>query len=138
KGLDNETNNKYIDQYHLGLKYKNQPQLSHGRIAAERVKREQGIVDEEVLDAIRYHTTGRKGMTLLEKIIYLSDAIEPTRNYPGVEKLRELAWINMDEAVIKAMDQTIYHVNKKGMELDMETVEARDDLRKKMKEKVNE
>jgi HD superfamily phosphohydrolase YqeK len=77
-------------------------------------------------------------MTLLEKIIYLSDAIEPTRNYPGVEKLRELAWVNIDEAVMKAMNQTISHVNKKGMELDMDTVEARDDLRKKIKEKVNE
>ena len=138
KGLDNETTNQYIDQYHLDAKYKNQPQLSHGRIAAERVKREQGIVDKEVLDAIRYHTTGRKGMTLLEKIVYLSDAIEPTRNYPGVEKLRELAWVNIDEAVMKAMNQTISHVNKKGMELDMDTVEARDDLRKKIKEKVNE
>ncbi len=138
KDLDNETTNQYIEEYHLESKYKNQPQLSHGRIAAERVKREQGIVDEEVLDAIRYHTTGRKGMTLLEKIVYLSDTIEPTRDYPGVEKLRALAWVNIDEAVIMAMDQTISHVNQKGMELDIDTVEARDDLRKKIKEKENE
>ena len=50
-----------------------------------------GIDDREILDAVSYHTTGRSGMTTLEKIVFLADAIEPGRDYPGVEAIRDAA-----------------------------------------------
>ncbi len=54
------------------------------------MRRDFGITDRELLDAVSYHTTGRAGMTLLEKIIFIADAVEPGRDYPGVEEIREL------------------------------------------------
>ena len=52
-----------------------------------------GVTDLEVLDAIRYHTSGREGMTLMDKIVCLADYMEPGRDFPGVHKIRELASI---------------------------------------------
>jgi nicotinate-nucleotide adenylyltransferase len=128
---------RYVEEYELCSKYKNQPHLSHGKVAAERIKKELGIEDEDVLNALRYHTTGRKGMSLLEKVIYLADAIEPNRVYPGVEELRERAWVDLDEALLLAINQTISYVEKKGCALDQDTLEAQKDLQKRIKEKVN-
>ena len=70
----------------------------HGKIAAEVMKRDWGIKDEDVINAVKNHTTGRQGMSLLEKIIFVADAIEPSRDYPGVDKLRELAFKDLDSA----------------------------------------
>ena len=69
-----------------------------------------GIDDEEIRGAIYYHTTGRVGMTLLEKIVFLADYIEPNRDFPGVEDLRLLAEKDLDEAVLAAYDSTISHL----------------------------
>ncbi len=66
--------------------------LYHGALAAEAAKHELGITDEDILNAIRYHTTGRPGMSDLEKVIYDSDVIEETRSYDGVERLRSAVY----------------------------------------------
>ncbi len=66
-------------------------EILHGPIAAYRAKNELGIQDEDILNAMHYHTTGRVGMSHLEKIIYVADMTEPNRNFPGVERLREIA-----------------------------------------------
>lgn len=60
-----------------------EPQLLHGPVGAVVAREEYGVTDSEILDAIAYHTTGREDMTLLDKIIYLADFIEPSRDYPG-------------------------------------------------------
>ncbi len=57
----------------------------------------------EIIDAVRYHTTGRYGMSLLEKIIYIADAIEPGRTYPGVDEIRKLADTDIDGSMASAM-----------------------------------
>lgn len=67
-----------------------------GRIIAEQ---EFGINDPDVLNAIRYHTTGRAGMSVLEKLIYIADLIEPGRSFPGIEELRNTANLQIDEAM---------------------------------------
>jgi nicotinate-nucleotide adenylyltransferase len=75
--------------------------LTHGLLGAETAKREYGVFDEEILQAIRYHTGGHKHMTLLDKIILLADFIEPTReDYPGLHEMRELAYKNIDAALL--------------------------------------
>ena len=65
------------------------------------------IKDEDILSAIRYHTTGRKNMSILEKIIYIADYIEPLRKFNGVEELRTLSVMDLDAAVIQSLENTI-------------------------------
>ncbi|HWO78768.1 MAG TPA: bis(5'-nucleosyl)-tetraphosphatase (symmetrical) YqeK [Bacillus sp. (in: firmicutes)] len=88
-------------------------ELWHAPVGAYLVKTEAGIKDEAVLDAIRSHTTGRPGMTDLEKIVFLADYIEPGRSFPGVEEARKLAEENLDRAVLFALKNTIQFLMNK-------------------------
>ena len=72
------------------------PSILHGLVGSIIAKEEMGICDEDILMAIRYHTTGRKNMSILEKIIYIADYIEPLRQFSGVEELRCLIEIDLD------------------------------------------
>lgn len=67
-------------------------------------------------------------MTLLEKIIYLADYIEPLRKYPGVDELRKLSYDNIDKAIVKSFDITIKYVIERGQMLHLDTIEARNYL----------
>ena len=91
RGVSEDVLNYYIKHLDLDKKYLNNCNLAHSKIAAIIMKRDYGIEDEDIINAVSYHTTGRPGMSLLEKIIYIADAIEPNRNYPGVDALREAA-----------------------------------------------
>lgn len=88
-------------------------ELWHAPAGAYLVEKEAGITDREVLNAIRFHTTGRPGMNPLEKVIYLADYIEPGRHFPGVEDVRELAKSDLDKALIQAVQNTIIFLIKK-------------------------
>jgi len=105
-----------------------QIQLLHGHIGAELAKNEFGINDIDILNAIRFHTTGRENMSTLEKIIFLADFIEPNRAFPGVDKLRNMALFNLDKATFMALNHTIKHVITKGELLHVSTVHARNFL----------
>lgn len=106
--------------------------LLHGPLGAEIAKNEFEIKDLEILNAIRYHTTGKENMSLLEKIIYIADYIEPNRDFPLVEEIRRLAFLDLDKAILLAMDNTIKYVVDNGWVLDTETVKARNFLLKKI------
>lgn len=80
-------------------------ELWHGPVGAMIAEKEFGIDNEDVLNAVRYHTTGRPNMSLLEKIIFVADLIEPKRDFPGVEQLRSLA----DDSIEKAIEASIIH-----------------------------
>ncbi|MPN28243.1 hypothetical protein SDC9_175684 [bioreactor metagenome] len=86
-------------------------------------------MDNDILNAVSYHTTGRSNMSQLEKIIYLADAIEPNREYPGVDELRKAAFVNLDEACILSLSRTIDYVKSQNLFLDEDTIEARDYLK---------
>ena len=91
------------------------PHLLHGALGAQIAKVDFGIDDEYILDAIRYHTTGRANMTNLDKIIYLADLIEPNREiYEGLSLIRQKAYDNLDEAVHEGIKDSIAYVEKKG------------------------
>jgi predicted HD superfamily hydrolase involved in NAD metabolism len=107
---------------------KRTPNLMHGLAGAIVAKNTMGIEDEDVLNSITYHTTGRKNMSLLEKIIYIADYIEPMRNFPGVEDLRKLAYTNIDEALLLSFDNTIKYVIAKGQLLHLDTIDARNSM----------
>jgi|SRR5690625_2569867 len=85
----------------------NNLELIHAPLGAKIAEKEFKITDKNVLKAIKYHTTGREGMSLLEKIIFLADYIEEARSFPGVEKVRQLAYKDLDRAIFQALDQTI-------------------------------
>ncbi len=92
-------------------------ELWHAPVGAFLAEKEAGITDSEVLDAIRYHTSGRPNMTTLEKIIYLADYIEPGRHFPGVEEVRELANHDLNQALIQAVKNTIVFLLKKNQRI---------------------
>lgn len=104
------------------------PQLLHGPLAAEVVRERYGITDEEVLDAIRYHTSGRERMTLLDKIVCLADYIEPGRDFPSVHIIREIAEHSLERALVAGFDSTVQFLLEKGKKVFPLTVLARNAL----------
>jgi len=103
------------------------PELLHGRLGAAMVRDELGIADEDILNAIRWHTTGRAGMSLLEKIIYLADLIEPTRNFEGICDIRALSEDDIDVAMCAALTQVMDFVRRKGFALHPNSLMAYND-----------
>ena len=91
-----------------------------GSLVAERIFGE----NEAVVTAIEHHTTGRANMSLLEKIIYVADYMEPNRNFPGVEKLRELAFSDITAALKLGLEMTLEHLKDQGSEVSPESREA--------------
>ena len=91
-----------------------------GSLVAERIFGE----NQAVVSAIRHHTTGKANMNLLEKIIYVADYMEPCRDFPGVEKLRELAFTDIDAALKLGLEMTLVHLANQGNEVSPESREA--------------
>jgi predicted HD superfamily hydrolase involved in NAD metabolism len=96
----------------------------HGLIGADFVQRELGIDDEEILQAIRLHTTGAAEMSLLDKIIYVADYIEPGRSFPGVKEARELAMLDLDAAVAFETKHTLQYLLEKEAPIYPKTIET--------------
>ncbi|MBO0431624.1 bis(5'-nucleosyl)-tetraphosphatase (symmetrical) YqeK [Enterococcus sp. DIV0660C] len=96
----------------------------HGLVGASFVERELGITDPEILNAIRVHTTGAAKMTLLDKIIYVADYIEPGRKFPGVEDAREIALVDLDEAVAFETKHTLAHLIEQEQQIYPKTIET--------------
>ncbi len=128
RGMKGKVLNMYVRELGLPDKYLDNPNLAHGKIAAIMIKKEYGINDEDIINAVSYHTTGRENMSLLEKVIYLADTIEPNRDYPGVDELRAVAFEDIDRALLQALENTISYIEARGFFLDEETVKARNFL----------
>ncbi|MBP1992899.1 bis(5'-nucleosyl)-tetraphosphatase (symmetrical) YqeK [Paenibacillus eucommiae] len=103
-------------------------ELWHAHAGAYMAKTQFGIEDEEVLDAIRYHTSGRERMTLLDKVVCLADYIEPGRHFPEVDTIRKLAEKSLDKALIAGFDSTIGFLLSKGKRIFPLTVLTRNKL----------
>ena len=91
-----------------------QPELLHGPVGSKLAKSEYGIIDKSILYAVYYHTIGRENMSLLEKVVFVADYIEPGRKFSGVEEIRKAAEDDLDQAMILALDSTICHVMSMG------------------------
>ena len=130
KYLDYETLIKHSKEwgYKIDSVSKANPSLLHGVAAANIAKTKMGIEDEDILNAIIYHTTGRKNMSKLEKIIYLADYIEPGRKFPTIELLREKTYNNLDEGLLFSFDNTIKFIIDRGQLIHKDTINARNDL----------
>ena len=106
------------------------PLLLHAYIGAKMISEIYEVDDAEISQAIYRHTVGAKNMTDLDKIIYFADMIEPNRNYPGVEKLRNLAKTSssLDEIILTALNESIIFVVQKNSLLHPDTIDARNFL----------
>lgn len=103
-------------------------ELIHAPLGARIAECKYGIEDREILSSICYHTTGRENMSLLEKIIFISDYIEPGRSFSGVEEVRELAYIDINRSIILAMDNTIKFLIDRHKLISDRTIRARNSL----------
>jgi len=96
----------------------NSPDLLHGHVAAGLARHKFGVTVGDILNAIRYHTTGRRNMSVLEKIIYIADCIEPNRqNLPGLDEVRALVYNNrdLDGAVRLTAEMTLKYLAAEGV-----------------------
>lgn len=114
------------------------PALLHAPLGAYISEDVFGICDKEVLDAVRYHTTGRVGMTLLEKLIYVADFTEPGRKYKESRQVRKLAETDIDAAVLLEADMVIKFTVDKGRTLHPDTILARNSMLMLKRGKINE
>ena len=97
--------------------------LWHAMAGAAYIKFVMGINDREIIQAVRYHTTGRAGMSVLEKTIYLGDYISAERNFDGVEQMRKLCETSLDDAIIFALKFEIPHLVKKGQIIHPDSID---------------
>lgn len=106
------------------------PKIYHQISGAHFAKDHFGIDDEDVLNAVRYHTTGRSGMSTLERLVCLADSIEPGRDFPGVDEMRKAAKTSLDRALLMSFERLIEYIKERGLNMNGQTLEARDCLRK--------
>ncbi|WP_172369327.1 bis(5'-nucleosyl)-tetraphosphatase (symmetrical) YqeK [Sporosarcina jiandibaonis] len=99
-------------------------ELWHASVGALIAESEFNVKDTEILNAIKYHTTGRAGMSKLEKIIYVADMTEPERNFPGVEELRELAIDNLEVAMEACIRHSVQFLVKKGVPVFPDSIDC--------------
>lgn len=116
------------------------PQTIHPFVSAEMVKRELGITDNDILNAIRYHTTGRARMSTIEKVVFVADKIEDnTRNPLYCQRINQLIQTNtldsLDVATLTILDSSIAFLIEKGLVVHSRTLEARNDLLESLKDK---
>lgn len=106
------------------------PVLLHGAIAARLLAERFGVDDPEVLSAVRYHTTGRAGMSAVEKAVFLADKTEPEElaYYPEWREVHELAQRDLDAAMLKALELYLERARREGWTLHPDVLAARDDL----------
>lgn len=111
--------------------------LLHAPVGAALLAVEMGIEDPEILSAVSCHTTGRPGMTVLDQVIYLADFIEPNRDFPGVEDIRIIARAGLDIAVLAVVNTTIALVLERGLMLHPDSINLRNDLIARIRERGN-
>lgn len=103
----------------------------HGVCAAILARTEWGVTDEAVLSAVACHTTGKPGMSLLDKILFLADMTCAERDWDGVKELRALELEDIDRAMLAGLDQSIRFVEQCGRPLELLSVEAYEDIRRR-------
>ena len=97
----------------------NNPFLLHAKVGGYLAKTKYKVDDEEIIDAVIYHTTGRPGMSLLEKIVYIADYIEPGReNVPNLEDVRKLCFKDLDDALLQILEDILVHLKASKKEID--------------------
>lgn len=123
----------YIDPYtdgdYVALIANKAPQILHAIYAPYLTKKDYKIEDKDILSAIRWHTTGKKDMTMLEKIVFVADYIEPNRKkLPDLDRIRTLSFRDISEVVKVIAKSTIEYLGSQGMYIDKFTYELSDEV----------
>ncbi len=104
---------------------KKNPSLLHAKVGADLSNRKYGIIDEDICNAVRFHTTGRPDMTLLEKIIFIADYLEPHRcEAEDLPIVRKQVFVDIDSALRTILSDTLVFLEKSGNEIDPMTVKT--------------
>ena len=109
----------YVDPAELASK-----STWHGIAAAYYLRTELNIHDEDILNAVRYHTVAHAAMTRLEKIVYLGDLVSAERDYPDVEKYRAYAMRDLDDAMYRALRWSVRNLSENDKKIPVSTIEA--------------
>ncbi|AOR22691.1 bis(5'-nucleosyl)-tetraphosphatase (symmetrical) YqeK [Clostridium taeniosporum] len=127
KNLSLEKMKSLIDKNNIELTdtERQNSNLWHSIIAPIEAKDKLKIHDEEILDAVRWHTTGKENMSVLTKIIYIADMIEPGRSFPGVEKIRQTTFQNLNEGVLLGLTESMKDLLNRNLIIDLNTIKAR-------------
>ena len=129
-----ESNNELISD----MEYE-QPFLLHGKAGACIARDKYGIDDEDILNAMRFHTTGRADMTLLEKIVFVADYIEPGRKEAKhLDLLRKMAFENLDETVLLILEQTLEYLEETNKRIDVHSIMTRDYYKELLRSRTHE
>ena len=129
KCLDNEKKIHICEKHHINISEAEQrnPFLLHAKVGAHLAYKKYRAEDTDVLNAILYHTTGRPEMSLLEKIVYIADYIEPGRDQaPNLSYIRELSFHDLDKALIKILEDSLEHLKESEKEIDPMTQKTYD------------
>ena len=127
KCLPNEKKIHICKKSHVEISFaeSKNPFLLHAKAGAILAEKEYGISDQNVLNAVRFHTTGRPGMSLLEKIIFIADYIEPGRTHSVyLPVIRKLAFVDLDAALRRILSDTLEHLKTSESEIDPTTQET--------------
>ena len=135
KAIDGEDQLLLVDKYGILISdfERSHPKLLHAKTGAYVARYVFGE-SEEIQRAIFWHTTGKADMSLLEKILYLADYMEPTRDFPGVEALREITWIDLDRALLLAFNMCIEELIRENKSVCADSREARDYIARQLNE----
>ena len=133
RNLEREKANDYIRELGLDKELIDNPNLAHGKLAAEMIQIIFNESDNDIINAVRFHTTGRANMSKLEKIIYVADSIEVGRDYLGVEELRTLANRDLNKSCYISIINSINFIKEKNESLHKDTLYAKAFLEKEMK-----
>ena len=117
---------KFMDRFAIMLTSveRASPKLWHAMAGAEYLRQELQIADPDIFLSVRYHTTGRAGMSLLERVVFTADFISADRTYPGVETMRQLAEKSLREAMLEGIAFTMQELAKKRQVIHPDTVDA--------------
>lgn len=129
KGIDDDKKLSLCDKYNIVINKSElkSPYLLHAKLGSFFAMKKYGINDEDVINAILNHTTGRPNMSLLEKIIYVADYIEPNRiQAPNLAIVRKLAFEDLDKALLVILEDTLKYLNSVSCEIDPMTQKTYD------------
>ncbi len=140
KDTPGDTQREMLEQYGAVLDTVEQksPTLWHARSGEVFLQNILGVEDEVILRSVRYHTTGRAGMTLPEKVLFVADFTSADRNYPDVDVMRRLADRSLDEAILYGVDYTIRYLMDEGRAVHPDTVALYNDMILSIGGKINE
>lgn len=137
KCLDNEKKIQMCKKHNISISEaeENNPFLLHAKVGGHLAKTKYKVDDDDIIQAIVFHTTGRPGMSLLEKIVYIADYIEPARDQaPNLDEIRQLAFRDLDDALLKILEDTLVHLKSAKKEIDPMTQMTYDYYKRKQSE----